>query len=282
MEQKIDASFLDNPNNGMDFKKIANELFINVKKEIKYPPTTISVGDYQMGSNFYPIPFGTAGNFSTIVGAPKSMKTFFKSLVLASYIGGQSIDYAPTFKTHRTTDKYVLDFDTEQGEWHSQKTFKRVPEMVGAEYKNYKPFYLRKLPPKERLQFIEWCLMESDFKDNIGLVSIDGIADLVNDVNDLTESNNMTQKLMEWTDKGKFHLITVLHKNFGTSKPTGHLGSSTLKKAETVCFLDRIMENEQPTKYINVSFPYTRSFGIDDLVFTVNDLGLPIIDEKPY
>jgi len=225
MEQKIDASFLDNPNNGMDFKKIANELFINVKKEIKYPPTTISVGDYQMGSNFYPIPFGTAGNFSTIVGAPKSMKTFFKSLVLASYIGGQSIDYAPTFKTHRTTDKYVLDFDTEQGEWHSQKTFKRVPEMVGAEYKNYKPFYLRKLPPKERLQFIEWCLMESDFKDNIGLVSIDGIADLVNDVNDLTESNNMTQKLMEWTDKGKFHLIRDFSRN-------------DLTKCALLCFLN--------------------------------------------
>jgi len=34
--------------------------------------------------------------------------------------------------------------------------------------------------------------------------------------------------------------------------------------------------------HINVSFPYTRSFGIDDLVFTVNDMGLPMIDERPY
>ena len=282
MEQKIDVSFLDKVNPSINFKKLANELFINVKKDLEYPPTTLSVGDYQMGSNFYPIPFGTDGNFSCIVGAPKSMKTFFKSLVLASYIGGESNTYAPNFKTHRNTDKYILDFDTEQGEWHSQRTFKRIPDMVGNEYKNYKPFYLRKLPPKERLQFIEWCLMESSFKNNIGFVSIDGVADLVNDVNNLEESNAMTQKLMEWTDKGQFHLVTILHKNFGTIKPTGHLGSSILKKAETVCMLDRVMENEQPTKYINVSFPYTRSFGIDDLVFTVNDMGLPIIDEKPF
>jgi len=282
MEQKIDVSFLDKVNPSINFKKLANELFINVNKELEYPPTTLSIGDYQMGGNFYPIPFGTDGNFSCIVGAPKSMKTFFKSLIIASYVGGQSSDFAPTFKTHRKTDKYILDFDTEQGEWHSQKTFKRVPEMVGSSYKNYKPFYLRKLPAKERLEFIEWCIMESDFKDNIGFVSIDGIADLVNDVNNLEESNNITQKVMEWTDKGQFHLTTILHKNFGTVKPTGHLGSSILKKAETVCMLDRVMENEQPTKYINVSFPYTRSFGIDDLVFTVNDMGLPVIDEKPY
>ncbi len=282
MEQKINTDFLDNVNAETNFKQLANKLFINVKKELAYPPTTLSIGDYQMGGNFYPIPFGTDGNFSAIVGAPKSMKTFFKSLVLASYVGGQSVDYAPTFKTHRNTEKFILDFDTEQGAWHSQKTFKRVPDMVGADYENYMPFHLRSLAPKERLQFIEWCLMESHYRDNIGLVSIDGIADLVNDVNDLTESNNTTQKLMEWTEKGNFHLVTVIHKNFGTVKPTGHLGASILKKAETVCMLDRVMENEQPTKYINVSFPYTRSFGIDDLVFTVNDRGLPIIDERPY
>jgi hypothetical protein len=28
--------------------------------------------------------------------------------------------------------------------------------------------------------------------------------------------------------------ITGIHKNFGTSKPVGHVGSSVLKKAETV------------------------------------------------
>jgi hypothetical protein len=274
---EIDESKLDNI--GTDFLKTANDTFINVNKELAYPPTTLSVGEYQLGQNYYPIPFGTDGNFSCLVGATKSMKTFYKSLLVASYIGQNN--YAPNFKTHRKTDKFVLDFDTEQGEWHSQNTFKRVPKIAG-EYANYKPFYLRKLEPKERLEFIEWCLMESDYKNNIGFVSIDGAADLVVDVNNLKESNNLTQKFLQWTDITQCHLLTVLHRNFGTIKPTGHLGSSILKKAETVCMLDREFENEVATGVINVSFPYTRSFNINPMSFSIDNDGLPQIEEKQH
>jgi hypothetical protein len=35
------------------------------------------------------------------------------------------------------------------------------------------------------------------------------------------------------------HITGILHKNFGTSKPVGHVGSSVLKKAETVVFMKK-------------------------------------------
>lgn len=278
MEEAIDLKDLDGVGE-LDYQKIAKESFINVSKKIEYPPTALSIGNYSYGSQLMPISFGTYGNFSCLVGATKSMKTFLKSLFMGAYIGGNSTVLAPEIKTHRNDDKYVIDFDTEQGEWHAQKTFKRVGDIVGGDYENYKPFYLRKLPPKERLQFIEWCLLESSYRGKIGLASIDGFADLVTDVNDLTQSNSLTQKLLEWTDIGNFHLTGVLHKNFGTNKPTGHLGSSILKKAETVCMLDRRLNGESPTGFIDVSFPYTRGFSIDDFGFFINDNGLPEIED---
>jgi hypothetical protein len=149
-----------------------------------------------------------------------------------------------------------------------------VQQITGGYYKNYKPFYLRKYGYKERVQFIEYMILESEYKNNIGFVNIDGFADLVKDVNDLESCNNLVQKLLTWTDKSQCHLTGILHANYGSSKPTGHLGSAILKKSETVCMLN-VDENDR--NYTNVIFPYTRSFGIDEFRFTIDGYGLPII-----
>lgn len=273
MEQKVDINNLEHI---IDFKKIQRESFIDVKEDLPYPPVALSIGETALGQNRYPIPFGTFGNFSCIVGASKSKKTFAKSLLLASFIGGGSTKYAPDFKTHRKKDMFVLDFDCEQGKWHSQRVFKRVIEIVGDGYEYYKPFYLRKYDYKERLQFIEWCIMESEYRNNIGFVNIDGYADLVNDVNDLTDCNNLVQKLLKWTDVSKCHITGILHSNYGSKKPTGHLGSAILKKSETVC---NLVLNEQDFNLTDVTFPYTRSFNIEDFSFRIDNDGLPQIED---
>jgi hypothetical protein len=274
--QEIDISKLDNVGS-IDFKKVFNDTFIDVRKKISYPPTALSIGlTHEIGGVRYPIPFGTYGNFSCFVGASKSKKSFLKSLFMACYIGGNANNYAENITTHLDTEKFIIDIDTEQSEWHSQNVFKRVPRMVGDYYENYKPFYLRKYDHKERLQFIEYLILESEFKGNIGLVSIDGFADLVSDVNDLEQANNLTQKLLKWTDISQCHLTGILHANYGSDKPTGHLGSSILKKAETVC---NVTVDEQDFTTSNVKFTYTRGFSIDEFSFTIDNEGLPVVSE---
>jgi hypothetical protein len=144
--------------------------------------------------------------------------------------------------------------------------------LVGVEdYEFYKPFALRPYDPKQRIEFIEWLIYESEMKDNIGLVSIDGLADLVDDFNDLKESQKAIQKIMKWTDDKQFHLTTILHANYGSAKAVGHIGSSVLKKAETVC---SIINNET---HITASFAHTRGFPIADFNYNVDDKGLPYI-----
>jgi hypothetical protein len=258
------------------FARMFVDAFVDVNKKIDYPHLAISIGNHQIGQNIYPTAFGTYGNFSCIVGASKAKKTFFKSLLVASYIGGDSDKYSQSIRGHRGEDVVIIDIDTEQGEWHAQNTFKRVHNMVGGNPAFYKPFALRSYSHKERVEFIEHLIYESEYQSKIGLFVIDGLADLVADFNDLKECNELIQKIMQWTDDKKFHLLTIVHQNSTTTKATGHLGSSVLKKAETICNLN--VENNMVT----VNFSHTRGFPIENMVFGINNEGLPyVVGEEP-
>jgi hypothetical protein len=260
----------------VNFQNIYKSSFIDVTKKIEQPPLALSIGSYTMLGRVHPIPFGTYGNFSCIVGASKSKKTFLKSLLTASFIGGDTSLHTSSIKTHRDRECFVIDIDTEQSTYHAQQVFKRVMRLVGMDsYEFYKPFALRPYDAKERLQFIEWLIYESDMKNNIGFVAIDGLADTVNDFNDLKESQAVIQKVMQWTAEKQFHLTTILHSNFGTTKAVGHIGSSMLKKAETVC---QVTPEESTVK---AHFSHTRGYPIPDFEYAVDDSGLPyIINEK--
>jgi hypothetical protein len=260
----------------VDFSKMLIDSYIDPSEEMKPQPVAISIGTSEYKGTNYPIPFGSYGDFSCIVGASKSRKTFFKSMIEASYLGGNANQFCPSFKGHDTKEKYVISFDTEQSKFHTQRVQRRVMEMVESDiYHNYKTFALRAYEPKERLQFIDYIINESEFKNKIGLLSIDGFVDLVTDFNSLEQSSGLTEKLLQWTARGDMHITGILHKNFGTSKPVGHVGSSVLKKAETVVFIE---------KEDNVSIAkceYSRNMPFNDIHFDVNSDWLPFeIDQS--
>lgn len=246
-------------------ENILQECLIDISEDLPKPPIAISIGYKYMEY----VPLVTYGNFCALVGASKSMKSFLKTALLASYIGGQAQNYFENIKGHSTEKKYVIDIDTEQGKFHVQKAAKRVVRMVGNEYPFYKAFALRPQSAKERVKFIEWILTESEYANKIGILSIDGVADLVEDVNDLKASNEITQKLMTWSNDYNIAIITVIHKNFGTDKATGHLGSAVLKKSESTVFLHKEED------VVTVSAKYSRNIPFDDFTFRVNVEGIP-------
>lgn len=249
---------------GIDFNKLSLECEVDLSEELKPQPVAISVGSSLYKGNNYPIPYGSYGDFSCIVGASKSRKTFLKSAIVAGYIGGQAQYYFPDIKGHNTEEKFVIEFDTEQSKYHTQRVLRRVIEMVGNPYEYYKGYSLRKLEPKERIQLIEWVLYESEYRDKIGLVTIDGYADLIKDFNNLEESTMLSNNLLKWTDETKCHITGILHSTFGSRKPTGHAGSSVLKKAETVVFTEADGENTK------VTCDYSRNVSLEPFSFMVD------------
>jgi hypothetical protein len=271
--QKIKLELPSEPKK-LDFNEMYKSCFVDVSIELPPPPVALSLGTYSYKGFEHPIPFGTYGNFSCVVGASKSMKTFLKSALIAGYIGGQANNYFPDLKGHHQKDKFIVDVDTEQSTWHTQRVARRVCEMVGTNPDNFKPFTTREYDPKIRFQFIEWLMMESDIKNNIGLITIDGAADIMDSVNDLNEANAITQGMMKWTTKSNAHLSTILHRNHGSDKPTGHLGSSIMKKAETVAFVTR---EDDLTK---VTPDYCRNYPFAEFYFNLDDNHLPTVQEQ--
>lgn len=255
--------------NEVDFSKMFKEALIDASEEIKPQPIALSIGTTEYKGNHYPTPFGSYGDFSCIVGASKSKKTFFKSMIESSYLGGNSNSYTPSIKGHDTNDKFVISFDTEQSSFHTQRVQRRVLEMYGDKSDQYKTFSLRQYAPKERFDFIDWVVFESEFKNNIGLMSIDGYVDLVTDFNSLEQATGLTEKLLQWTAKGMMHCTGILHKNFGTAKPVGHVGSSVLKKAETVVFIS----TEDDITLAKCE--YSRNIAFNDITFKIGNDWLP-------
>jgi len=254
-------------------QSIEEDCFIDTKETIGYPPVAISFGEMliksKLGDELLPIPIGTYGNFSFIQAPPKTKKTFFISLMVSAYLGGTN-HFVGDIKGYRK-GKGVLHIDTEQGKWHCQRVFKRTLDMSGLkDNKDYHPFALRTIGYKERIQFIDYCL-EKKYED-IGLLIIDGVADLVSDVNNLQECNLVVQKIMEWSANFNLHIALVIHSNFGTDKATGHLGSLLSKKTETEIQLEANTVNKE---WVTVKCKRSRNFSFETFSFKVNDIGYP-------
>lgn len=260
----------------IDFDKLEKSCFVDLSEEMPHPEILLSIGEHEYKGNYYPTPIMTAGEFSAIIATSKSKKTFLKSAFLASFIGGETNTFFPNIKTHRDKQYTILDFDTEQGKYYTQRTFRRVIEMVGGNYDSYKGYATRHLSSNERLLLIDHCLKnQSKYKNPVKLVSIDGIADLVENTNDIVMSKEASDYIMKWTYEYNIHVTTIIHKSAITNKPLGHLGTYVLKKAETVIDLEI-----QEDKSIKVSNPYSRGYRFDDFVFDINKNALPYLIEE--
>jgi hypothetical protein len=260
----------------MFFEMFKKQCFVDLNKRVDLPPIAIGCGSYtsqnSLGLKKVDIPLCTYGNFSFIQAPPKSLKTFFVSLLTSTYVSN-TCEYRGQLKSFRK-DEHIVHFDTEQGMYHSQKVMKRTQRMNPSVdvSKFYHTYALREIGFKSRIEFIEACLedLREDGK-KIGLVIIDGIADLVSEANNQIESNEIVQKLMTWTTVFNCHIITVIHSNFGSDKPTGHLGSFLEKKTETQIEL----KFDSMTGKTMVSCKRSRNIPFKEFFFYLDDKTLP-------
>ena len=265
----------------MYMELIAEDCFIDITKKLEYPPVCLSYGEKVLqsdkGDTIVPIALGTFGNLSVITAPPKTKKTFFVSLLASAFLSGTNI-YGGKIKGHRG-DGDLIHFDTEQGDWHAAKVFRRPLDMDNNIPANkYHTFALRTIGFKERLEFIEYYLKEKI--DKPSLVIVDGVADLLADVNNIEQTNQLVSSLMRISTQYNCHIINVIHQNYGSQKlGTGHLGSALEKKAEVVISLEANTVNKD---WVTVKCGRSRGYGFETFSFQVNEKGLPTIVDNLY
>ena len=99
---------------------------------------------------------------------------------------------------------------------------------------------LRKYTPEQRIRIVEQAIYNTP---DIALVIIDGIRDMVYDINSPGESTRIISKLMQWTDDRQIHIHTILHQNKGDENARGHIGTELNNKAETVLLVEKDKSN---------------------------------------
>jgi hypothetical protein len=213
----------------------------------------------------------TLENFTLVIGKPKCGKTFLVSLLAASFLKQGLL--MGTLKCEENNDKpKVLIFDTEQSEAKVQQVGNRICRLAELDNDgNVIMYFLRSLSPKERLLFIEKVIYNTS---NFSLVIIDGIRDLVSDINSQSEATEIASKLLKWTAERNIHLLTVLHQNKADFNARGHLGTELVNKAETVM---SITASSGDSNYSLVEPVHCREKPFTPFAFQIDDNGMPFI-----
>jgi hypothetical protein len=240
--------------------------YIDLFSEIEPPVACLEVVSDDFDSLL-----GSLGNFSLIIGKAKSRKTYLTSILIAAAIKKNVLMEKIRGNLPENITQ-VLVFDTEQHNSKVQQVGKRTLKLSGLKYSTDLNCYcLRSFTTENRLNFIEQTLNNYQ---NVGLVVIDGIRDLVKDINSQSEASFIASKLLKWSEQKNVHIITVLHQNKNDDNARGHLGTELVNKAETTI---KISIDSTDKSISKVEPYYCREKEFKSFAFSIDESGLPFI-----
>lgn len=246
-----------------DVDKLIKSMYVSPNDDILEEEVIISIkGEHNYNA------VSALGGICTIMGKPKSRKTMFLSLLIGNFIN--PINNYGILETKIPDKKKILVFDTEQSRRHVKKIYSRVKSIAQTEdVNNLLVFSLRQFDPAQRIKLIE--LVINHIKDAF-LVIIDGIRDLVFDINNIAESTMLSSKLLSWSNEKNIHIINVIHQNKSDNNARGHLGAELTNKSDSVITVASI-----DSKTSIVKATKTRDIEFNTFAFEVDDFGVPFL-----
>ena len=240
---------------------------IKATDKITVPPKILFVGDCTIA---------TFGNFSASTGKAKSKKTFnISAMVAAAVTNSTVLNYRACLPEGK---RNILYFDTEQSKFHCHSVLERIYKLSGLSLKEDDPrlmfWGLREYTPKLRIAVIDYALRKYD---EVGLVIIDGLRDLMYDINNGKEATDVMTVLMAWTSVYELHIHTVLHLNKNDNNPRGHIGTELENKAETVLIISKNTMNNSVSE---VKPMHMRDKEFTTFAFHIDDNKLPVLDSS--
>lgn len=209
-----------------------------------------------------------------ITGKAKSGKTFLVSMLMSCCVVRDVLSF------HRQGDLplRLLWYDTEQSDESTQDILRnRIMPMTGMACKQadvekqIDVFNVRGVPWKDRRSL----LVEAVEHYAPDLVIVDGIRDLVDDINDGVLAQEVMEELMHLADKSGCCIVCILHQNKGSEDHNlrGWIGTELMHKAFETYACEKLL----PDRIFEVKQTLTRKYDItDSLYFRINQDGLPV------
>ena len=232
-----------------------------------------------------------------ITGKAKSGKTFVSSMLMAvgsltpnpSPKGEGSICQLP-LKRIREEPLHVLWYDTEQSDESTQDILKnRIMRMTRDSVVRQPTLFdeSRAEPPLDifNVRAVEWkhrrsLLVEAVNMCKPDLVIVDGIRDLVNDINDGVLAQEVMEELLHLATEAECCIVCVLHQNKGGEDHNlrGWIGTELMNKAFEIYSCEKMM----PQRIFKLEQTQTRKYDIErPMYYEVNDDGLPVTCGEP-
>ena len=252
----------------------------------------------------FDVPCCPRGELVAFTGKAKSGKTFVMSMMMAAASAAEALAF------RRTTFEplQVLWIDTEQSDQSTQDILRNrlVPMVISSPPKIggvrgglnertdslvqttppagtppnlggesfpeglYDIFNVRTESWQERMPLllaaIDLCRPD--------LVILDGVRDLVDDINNGQLAHDVTERLMRVAQQARCCIVCVIHQNKAAEDRTlrGSIGTELTNKAFEVYECEKMM----PSRTFVLTQKLTRKYDItDSLYFTVDDRGLP-------
>ena len=211
------------------------------------------------------------GELVAITGKAKSGKTYLTTMLMAACIAPRVLALERQTDDADTKPLRVLWYDTEQSDESTQDILRnRLLPMRGGDMQLLEVFNVRGVPWQQRRQLlgvaVDYCKPD--------LVIVDGIRDLVNDINDGVLAQEVMEELMQLATARMCCITCVLHQNKGSEDHNlrGWIGTELMNKAFEVYACEKLL----PQRIFKVEQTMTRKYDIEQtLYFEVDGRGLP-------
>lgn len=221
-----------------------------------------------------------------ITGKAKSGKTFMSSMLIACCQERDVLSF------HRECENplRVLWYDTEQSDESTQDILKnRIMRMTRDSVVRQPTLFdeSRAEPPLDifNVRAVEWkhrhsLLVEAVNMCKPDLVIVDGIRDLVNDINDGVLAQEVMEELLHLATEAECCIACVLHQNKSGEDHNlrGWIGTELMNKAFEIYSCEKMM----PQRIFKLEQTQTRKYDIErPMYYEVNDDGLPVTCGEP-
>ena len=252
------------------------------------------------------------GELVAVTGKAKSGKTLFTSMLMACCVKDEVLQVQRPFTdvdgTWQSLPLRCLWYDTEQSEQSTQDILKnRVLRLVGhteitettemnscnscnswsenisvssgqsVVENKFDVFNVRTLYYEDRLRLFETAVRR--FRPD--LVLLDGVRDLLADINDGVKAQEITERLMKLAQECACCLVCVLHQNKGSEDRNlrGWIGTELMNKAFEVYSSEKV----KPENIFVIEQTHTRKYDLGELLFFRMDADteLPVVCDAP-
>ena len=218
-------------------------------------------------------------DLSVFAGVAKTGKTFVTSMLMAAATTSEDEPSVLALKRIRKEPLKVMWYDTEQSlETTKEIMVKRIAKMVGGTFPDtqFFVFNVRAMTAEERKKMLGVAI-ESYRPD---IVIVDGIADLLADINDGPKAIELISELLRLADKNNCNITLNIHLNRSGEKSNlrGWLGSMLLQKAFEVFNCAKVFKTDVLSVELFMSRKVNESV---TFYYKINNQGLPESTEEP-